>query len=597
MASGAETSGDRQLIEAVADARARLRRIAGRELLRRRAAWVLGAGAALGACRPILLRLHEDAPRWIAVERAAGLVAAGSALAALFVVVWGRSRRGPSELGAARAVDQALGLPEVVASGLAFGRAGNDEPFALLARRRAHAAIASLRVAPMFPLPSLVPTWRSAGRFAACALLAVLVGSYDRGLLQALLAPPTASERAAAAELEQVVTELTSQLDATKKDVGREHSTTRDKTDDRGGQRGPSLSEMAREAARAAKRGDRKGALEKLDGMRTRGADEAARAGEIGATLRKLAEALGSEPTKTGASDGARANQGAASASESMRLLAKKMRSGEAANGSEQDADKRTLERLERAGDEARRAAASGKNPDASEAARALSRAAEALKKGDREAAARELEQAADRAASMEEQRSAMAAEAMAVAEMLERSGALERAIQMALLGREGSGKGSGKGNGKGDDGLALGDERGSGDKGDKSGQGRQGEGSAGAALRAAIMARLAAMGATDPDGDPGTGSGPHIPDRKRARREALVASGSLQAPSQVNEGERAIQAIKGLGKGTEPPASYREVFPAYDAAAEEGMADERIPAATRGAVRRYFRSIRPEPR
>jgi hypothetical protein len=467
-----------------------------------------------------------------------------------------------------------------------------------LARRRAHAAVASLRVAPLFPLPSLLPSWRRAARFGACALLAIAVGSYDRGLLQALLAPPTASERAAAVELEQTVTELASQLDATKKETTRERSAARDKTDDRGGQRGPSFSEMAREAARAAKRGDRKGALEKLDGMRTAGAEEAARAGEIGATLRKLAEALGSPPTKTGASEGARANQ-AASASDSMRLLAKKVRSGEGADGKGEEEDKRTLERLERAGDEARRAAASGKNPDAGEAARALSRAAEALRKGDREAAARELEQAAQRAASMEEQRSAMAAEAMAVAEMLERSGALERAIQMALLGREGSGKsggkGDGKGDGKGEDGLGLGDERGSGDKG---GDGRKGgDGNATAALRAAIMARLAAMGATDPDGDPGTGSGPHIPDRKRARREALVASGSLQAPSQVNEGERAIQALKGLGRGTEPPASYREVFPAYDAAAEEGMADERIPAARRGAVRRYFRSIRPDAR
>jgi hypothetical protein len=62
-----------------------------------------------------------------------------------------------------------------------------------------------------------------------------------------------------------------------------------------------------------------------------------------------------------------------------------------------------------------------------------------------------------------------------------------------------------------------------------------------------------------------------------------------------VGEGERAVQAIHGLGRGGEAPAAYREVFPSYDAAAEEGIADERIPAARRDAVRRYFQAIRPD--
>ncbi len=192
----------------------------------------------------------------------------------------------------------------------------------------------------------------------------------------------------------------------------------------------------------------------------------------------------------------------------------------------------------------------------------------------------------------MEEQRAAAAGEAMAIVEMLERSGALERAIQMALLGREGSGE---KG-GKGEDGLRRGRGRGVGREGRRQGRGDKGSGQGGGAgaLRAAIMARLAAMGAADADGEPGTGSGPHIPDRHRAKRDPLAASGSLRAPSQMTEGARAIQAIHGLGKGTEPPASYREVFPSYDAAAEEGIADERIPAPRRAAVRRYFQSIRP---
>jgi hypothetical protein len=85
------------------------------------------------------------------------------------------------------------------------------------------------------------------------------------------------------------------------------------------------------------------------------------------------------------------------------------------------------------------------------------------------------------------------------------------------------------------------------------------------------------------------------VPDRQRSHHAALEAKGSIRAPSQVSEGERAIQAIQGLGKGSDPPASYKEVFPSYDAAVEEGLDDERIPPARRSAVRRYFKAIRPE--
>jgi hypothetical protein len=74
-----------------------------------------------------------------------------------------------------------------------------------------------------------------------------------------------------------------------------------------------------------------------------------------------------------------------------------------------------------------------------------------------------------------------------------------------------------------------------------------------------------------------------------------LEASGAARAAAQVTEGERAVQAIRGLGRGEQAPGSYREVFPTYDAQIEEGLADERIPAARRAVVRRYFESIRPE--
>ncbi len=172
---------------------------------------------------------------------------------------------------------------------------------------------------------------------------------------------------------------------------------------------------------------------------------------------------------------------------------------------------------------------------------------------------------------------------------MLERSGALERAIQGTLMGEPG-GKGSGKGQGQGEgEGLAR--------KSSENGKEPGGGGTAGRGLREAILARLAAMGGDpgDPKGQPG--SGPHIPDRHNAHRDPLSASGSLRAPSQVGEGERAIQAIHGLGRGADAPPQFREVFPSYDAAAEEGMADERIPAARRRAVKTYFESIRPQDR
>jgi hypothetical protein len=67
-----------------------------------------------------------------------------------------------------------------------------------------------------------------------------------------------------------------------------------------------------------------------------------------------------------------------------------------------------------------------------------------------------------------------------------------------------------------------------------------------------------------------------------------------VAAESQLGEGPRAILAIRGLGKGTDPPKEYHDVFPAYDTLVEEGLNDDRIPAARRHAVRRYFQSIRP---
>ena len=214
-----------------------------------------------------------------------------------------------------------------------------------------------------------------------------------------------------------------------------------------------------------------------------------------------------------------------------------------------------------------------------------VSRAAEALSRGDREAAAQMLERAAERAQAMERERAEADAEAQAILEMLEKSGLLEEAIEMAMLGREGQGKPGGA------EGPAMGEGEGAGKPGG-SGSGA-GAGKKSLDLRRALASRLAAVGFGDTSSPGKDGSG-SLPDRHRAKREALEMKSSLRAPSEVGEGERAIQAIQGLGKGSGAPKAYREVFPSYDAAVEEGLADERVPAARRGAVRKYFQSIRP---
>jgi hypothetical protein len=521
--SGDEAGG--RLRKVVAEARARLGRAAGRSLLLGRWPWAVGAGVAAAMSRPLLWRLGEEAPLWSAPARALALFAAGTALSAGALVVAGR-RRGPSEVGAARAL----------------------------------------------------------GRFAGAALLALAVGSYDPAVATALAAPPSAIEREAAAELEEAAAEIAAaEKKEAKKPAPERSSKARDKGDERLGSAGPALADKARQAARAARRGDRKGALEKLEELRAEGQ---ARAGDLSKALRKVAEALAPPSAEKAGSGAPAGRESAPSAAESTRLLAEKLQKPEGGPGEARESNERTLERLERAAEEARRAASESGSKEASEAARSLSRAAADLKRGDRAAASQALAEAAQRMASMEQAREAARREAEAIADMLERSGMLERAVQAAMLGREGEGQGE-----KGEKGEGKGEGQGQGEKG----EGQGGKPGAGAELRAAILARLVAMGAAETKSFDQPGSGPHIADRQRSKRAALPVEGAIKAPSQVGEGPRAIQAMQGLGRGTEPPKEYREVFPSYDAAAEEGLADERVPAARRAAVRRYFQAIRPE--
>ncbi len=188
-----------------------------------------------------------------------------------------------------------------------------------------------------------------------------------------------------------------------------------------------------------------------------------------------------------------------------------------------------------------------------------------------------------ERAAGSLEQLEARLAEARLAlarrAELAERAGAAERALQLARMGRDGEEA----------DGLLLGEE------GDGEGPpgGEEGAG-AGRRLSDTILHRLTALGlAQGPSTDP---RGPGGPRRTGAPERALPTQGDAHARSHVDAvGERAIAVLEGLGRNGDPTAELREVYPSYGVQVEEALADERIPAARRRTVRRYFESIRPE--
>lgn len=571
---------ERQVGEVVARARARLGRVAGRALLFKHGRWVVAAGVALALTRPLVWPLRGDVPLTAGLPRAALLFAAGALVTAIALMIAGRLRR-PSPLGAARALDEALGLDEVIASGHAFAEAKRDEPVALLARERATKAARGADVPKLFPLPSMMPRGRVLAGAALALVGALSVGAYDPALVAALAAPPTGFELDAAQELDRAA----ASMDPKKDEKKAAEAPSRDRSTGKSEALREAMAAQAKDAARAAKRGDRKGALDKLDAIRNAGEARSAEASALRDALKRVAEALARPSNERG-----QGKSGRPQASEEMRLLADKMRSQEGSGLSKEEQD-RVLERLERAADEASRAM--GKNQDASRAAQGMKQAAAALSRGDREAAASLLAQAIEHMKKVEAEREAASNDAKAVMEMLERAGLLERAVQAALVhgDKKGEGAGEGKDGKDGKDGKGKG-EGSDGKDGEGEGQG-QGKGNA-QSWKEALAARLAVLGLNQ-KGDPSPGgTGGHIPNRGRSKRDPIDPSGSIKAHSQVGEGQRAIQAIQGLGKGSEPPASYREVFPSYDAAVEEGLADERIPAARRRAVRRYFETIRP---
>lgn len=258
-----------------------------------------------------------------------------------------------------------------------------------------------------------------------------------------------------------------------------------------------------------------------------------------------------------------------------MRLLARRLRDPSAAGQSAEERE-RTLERLARSADEARR---SGQGRESEQLAEALSRAQAALAEGRAEDAARALEEAAERADRLAEARERASREGEALARLLERAGLLERAVQLARLGESGEGETG--------EGMAFG-------AGEGEGAGEPGGEDNARGLAEGLAARLAALGLAE--GPPGVSHGPggRGSDR-RTERSGLPTHGDVHARSQVREGERAVGVLRGLGRNAEAEREYADVYPSYGAVAEDALSDERIPAARREAIRRYFEAIRPE--
>ncbi len=553
--------GGGEIAKQVRAARRRLGRGAGRELLRRGLPGLaLGAGV-VGALRPWVWPLPEAATLVQGPLRTLGAMAAIVVAGSVTLIATGR-RRGPKALGAARALDAALGREEVVASGFAFEREGREDAPARLARERAREALEGARPEALFGLPKVAPPLRRSLGATLALALGLVLGSYHPALRGALLDPPREDELEAANALKGAAEALAKQAG----DPKARALPGKDPDPASGEARMRRASELARSAAQAAQRGERSAALGKLASLRAEGEQARQRARALASMVRSMKETL-----PASSEGGAPSPKSAPSLSEGLNLLSRSVRQAGAQSAPTAE-EKRALERLERGASEAARGAASGAESKAF--AEAMARARQALLDGNREGAAAALEEAARAAASLEALSGAEGATAEQVSALLKAAGLLEGKLGGGRPGGAPGEKGGEPGGGM--PGFAAA-PAGSGDKG------------------ASLRARLAALGLSRPgQGGPGPGGGHEDPPPVEGRK-GLEPKGSVHARSAVGEGERAVKALAGLGRGAKNAPAYKEVFPSYDAAAEEGLADERIPAARRAAVRRYFESIRPD--
>lgn len=554
-------------------ARHRLATRRARLVLRRRLGLALLLAVLASIARIAVWPLTDDDALLAGVPRA--LLLGLSTFIVVSLGVWMVARRRPTTLHAARVLDAALGLPDVVASGVSLRE---PRPFETLARQRAATALQGRDVAKLLPHPRLLPSgWRVVlGTFVL--LLAALVGGYERSVVTALTSPPTINELAAADELAEAARALAEERDAA----------PREEEDAVAAERSPEarVEALARSAQRALARGDRERALERLEELRRTVSERSAAAQGLDRLADRLARHLEtaspstppSPSTPSSASRDASSGSSPRSAEERMRLLARRLRDPSAGAQTAEERE-RTLERLARAADEARR---SGQGRDSEQLADALSRAQSALSEGRAEDAARALEEAAARADRLTEAREREMRETEALARLLERAGLLERAVQLARLGESGE-------PGERGEGMAFGEP------GSADGVGQPGSGAGDTrGLAEGLAARLAALGLAE--GPPGVGHGPgQRGSDRRTERSGLPTHGDVHARSQVREGERAVGVLRGLGQNAEAEREYADVYPSYGAVAEDALADERIPAARREAIRRYFEAIRPE--
>jgi hypothetical protein len=587
-------------------ARARLFRAAGRAALGRWGARAFAVAFFVAAVRPLLWPSPDGAPPWLGAARALALFAVALVVGLAVVIVAGR-RRGPSELGAARAIDEALGRPEVVASGWAFAREGRAGPLVELVSARARHAAQGVDVAAAFPLPSVRPARRTVLLLGPLGLAALLAGAYPPELATESAAAATETERLAADLVDRLATEIERRAarsaEERRRDAARDAAggSDRSRGRDRAGEsRGRSergdgatdaetdglaaLTAEARAAAAAARRGQREEALRRLAEVRRGAAEADARERELDRLLRELERELG-EGERSGGSDGLQGRVSqiardarATAADEERQRLAERI---ERAAGMLAEAAARRGQRGDdgERGDSAETQGEQGERADAEtmrRLAEALERAAEALARGDMAAADAALGRAGRDAAGLDRALERAASESSGRAAMTEATAELERALQLAMLGR-------------GEPGGSMSGEASPGAGG--------GESPEAEALRRELAERLARMGGS---GAPGSGGPDGTGATSRGRGELASGprpevAGSLHAPSQVREGEQAAAAIRGLGRRGEPTAEYRDVFPSYDAVAEEAIQDEQVPAARRAAVRRYFEAIRPE--
>ncbi|MBX3272646.1 MAG: hypothetical protein KF729_20465 [Sandaracinaceae bacterium] len=567
-----EREGGDRLVESVESTRVRARRVGALARWLDAMPYAALGGAALAAARGLVWPSGALDPALAGTPRAAILSACGAlATAAIAALVAYRRARMPP-LAAARAIDAHLGLTDVVASGHALSRDAAPGPAAALAIERARRAVSALDPAAVFPVTA--PSWRPRRALlgALALVVGVAIGTLDGAVVSALVTPPTPEERAAAEALEAAARALEEEIEAREETRAPRPDPARTPDPERAADR--ALAAQARAAAAAAQRGDRDAALSALRAIEAAREGARERARSTRDSLAALASALGAPPRATGSEATPTA---ADQARELARLLRPRADEVDPATDAQRRAEeRRALERLERAAERAARRGEDG-------LAEALRRARDALSGGDRDGAAQALEGAAGALDQLEdalaEARSALARRASLDALAAE----VERTLQLARLGRETD---------EGEDADAFLDpRRGSGgppSEGASSGTGAR-------PLSAAILDRLTALGlAEGPTVSPrGSGGGP----RRTGRPErAVPVERAAHAPSHVERaGTRAVAALEGLGRSGDPSEALREVYPSYGVDAEEALASERIPAARRRTVRRYFESIRPD--